>query len=172
MLRPLGLPGKISPPKADGKSKYLFRPPVRLLLPKETRTRRREGTEIPTLQPRLKHQPLALKPLSNIFEKNRASLLHHSIPLDVLFCGSDAFSCVVLGALCHEHRSNPALINSIQVMLTPQQHDPDFNKHAKLTRQVAPLEKLASKLALKLIPTNSKRIKEELPVYLTQHVMS
>lgn len=42
-----------------------------------------------------------------------------SDPLRILFCGSDVFSCYSLKALHAEHKANPGLIKSIDVMVRP-----------------------------------------------------
>jgi hypothetical protein len=42
-----------------------------------------------------------------------------SEPLRILFCGSDDFSCDSLKALYNEHRRNPYLIKSIDVLCRP-----------------------------------------------------
>lgn len=46
-------------------------------------------------------------------------VLKKSEPLRVLFCGSDEFSCAALEALHREHKTNPELIESIDVVTRP-----------------------------------------------------
>ncbi|KAI0893507.1 Formyltransferase [Annulohypoxylon nitens] len=46
-------------------------------------------------------------------------VLKKSEPLRVLFCGSDEFSCAALEALYQEHKTNPELIESIDVVTRP-----------------------------------------------------
>lgn len=42
-----------------------------------------------------------------------------SDPLRILFCGSDDFSCAALTALTVEKKRNPALIESLEVVVRP-----------------------------------------------------
>ncbi|EGO60249.1 hypothetical protein NEUTE1DRAFT_119463 [Neurospora tetrasperma FGSC 2508] len=67
-----------------------------------------------------------------------------SDPLRILFCGSDVFSCYSLKALHAEHKANPGLIKSIDVMVRPGKA---FGRGYKEIRQV-PIQNLAEELSL------------------------
>ncbi|KAK1780875.1 formyl transferase, partial [Copromyces sp. CBS 386.78] len=67
-----------------------------------------------------------------------------SDPLRILFCGSDLFSCYSLKALHAEHKANPGLIKSIDVMVRPGKAT---GRGYKEIRQV-PIQSLAQELSL------------------------
>ncbi|KAI8966608.1 Formyltransferase [Daldinia sp. FL1419] len=67
-----------------------------------------------------------------------------SDPLRILFCGSDEFSCASLEALHEEHLRNPALIQSIDVVVRPGKPTGRGNKII----QHPPIRDLATKLGL------------------------
>ncbi|KAI1502610.1 Formyltransferase [Biscogniauxia marginata] len=69
-----------------------------------------------------------------------------SEPLNILFCGSDAFSCASLTALHEEHVRNPALIRSIEVVVRPGKRTGRGLK----TVQDPPLRALAESLGLRI----------------------
>ncbi|KAK3957032.1 methionyl-tRNA formyltransferase [Pseudoneurospora amorphoporcata] len=66
------------------------------------------------------------------------------VPLRILFCGSDLFSCYSLKALHAEHKANPGLIKSIDVMVRPGKA---MGRGYKEIRQV-PIQSLAEELSL------------------------
>ncbi|KKA27953.1 hypothetical protein TD95_001194 [Thielaviopsis punctulata] len=68
-----------------------------------------------------------------------------SKPLDILFYGSDQFSCASLRALADEQAANPALVRSINVVVRPGK---PFGRGMKRTREV-PLKTLAQELLKK-----------------------
>ncbi|KAI1649238.1 Formyltransferase [Daldinia loculata] len=67
-----------------------------------------------------------------------------SDPLRILFCGSDEFSCASLEALHQEHVRNPALIQSIDVVVRPGKRTGRGNKII----QHPPIRDLATRLGL------------------------
>ncbi|KAJ1326362.1 methionyl-tRNA formyltransferase [Microdochium nivale] len=67
-------------------------------------------------------------------------------PLRVLFCGSDEFSCASLDAIYREHRRNPDIIQSIDVVVRPGK---PTGRGLKVIRQ-PPLQGLASSLGLSI----------------------
>ncbi|CCC12397.1 unnamed protein product [Sordaria macrospora k-hell] len=67
-----------------------------------------------------------------------------SDPLRILFCGSDVFSCYSLKALHAEHKANPGLIKSIDVMVRTGKA---VGRGYKEIRQV-PIQNLAEELSL------------------------
>ncbi|KAK1760614.1 Methionyl-tRNA formyltransferase [Echria macrotheca] len=67
-----------------------------------------------------------------------------SDPLRILFCGSDEFSCASLKALEAEHRTNPDLIRSIDVVVRPPKRT---GRGLKQIREL-PLHSLAKDLNL------------------------
>ncbi|KAI2624947.1 Formyltransferase [Hypoxylon sp. NC1633] len=67
-----------------------------------------------------------------------------SEPLRILFCGSDEFSCASLQALYDEHRRDPGLIESIDVVVRPGKRT---GRGYKVV-QHPPIRELAEKLAL------------------------
>ncbi|KAI1091917.1 Formyltransferase [Rostrohypoxylon terebratum] len=67
-----------------------------------------------------------------------------SEPLRVLFCGSDEFSCAALEALYQEHKTNPELIESIDVVTRPGKFVGRGNKNLVHP----PIRDLASSLGL------------------------
>ncbi|KAI0853172.1 Formyltransferase [Daldinia vernicosa] len=67
-----------------------------------------------------------------------------SDPLRILFCGSDEFSCASLEALHEEHLRNPALIQSIDVVVRPGKRTGRGNKII----QHPPIRDLAKTLGL------------------------
>ncbi|KAJ4388258.1 Methionyl-tRNA formyltransferase, partial [Neurospora sp. IMI 360204] len=69
-----------------------------------------------------------------------------SDPLRILFCGSDVFSCYSLKALHAEHKANPGLIKSIDVMVRPGKA---VGRGYKEIRQV-PIQNLAEELSLSI----------------------
>ncbi|KXJ90859.1 formyl transferase [Microdochium bolleyi] len=69
-----------------------------------------------------------------------------SDPLHILFCGSDDFSCASLEAIHLEHRRNPDLISSIDVVVRPGK---PTGRGLKIIRQ-PPLQGLASSLGLRI----------------------
>ncbi|KAH7326162.1 formyl transferase [Stachybotrys elegans] len=68
-----------------------------------------------------------------------------SDPLRILFCGSDDFSCRSLRALHEEKKRNPALIESMEVMVRPPKRT---GRGYKQLREV-PCQTLAERLGLK-----------------------
>ncbi|KAJ0296441.1 hypothetical protein COL5a_009045 [Colletotrichum fioriniae] len=67
-----------------------------------------------------------------------------SDPLRILFCGSDDFSCAALTALTVEKKRNPALIESLEVVVRPSKLS---GRGMKNVREV-PLKTLAQQLRL------------------------
>ncbi|KAI0473136.1 hypothetical protein GGR56DRAFT_677161 [Xylariaceae sp. FL0804] len=67
-----------------------------------------------------------------------------SVPLRVLFCGSDEFSCMSLAALAAEHARNPGLVASIDVVARPGKRT---GRGLKAVRH-PPIRDLATKLGL------------------------
>ncbi|KAI1372003.1 Formyltransferase [Hypoxylon crocopeplum] len=67
-----------------------------------------------------------------------------SEPLRILFCGSDHFSCASLEALHREHVQNPALVQSIDVVVRPGKRTGRGYKAI----QHPPIRELAEKLGL------------------------
>ncbi|KAK1724670.1 formyl transferase [Colletotrichum acutatum] len=67
-----------------------------------------------------------------------------SDPLRILFCGSDNFSCAALTALTAESKRNPALIESLEVVVRPSKPS---GRGMKNVREV-PLRTLAQQLKL------------------------
>ncbi|KXH44493.1 formyl transferase [Colletotrichum simmondsii] len=67
-----------------------------------------------------------------------------SDPLRILFCGSDNFSCAALTALTAERKRNPALIESLEVVVRPSKPS---GRGMKNVREV-PLKTLAQQLSL------------------------
>ncbi|KAI1657266.1 Formyltransferase [Daldinia decipiens] len=67
-----------------------------------------------------------------------------SDPLRILFCGSDEFSCASLETLHQEHIRNPALIQSIDVVVRPGKRTGRKNKFI----QHPPIRDLATRLGL------------------------
>ncbi|OHE94137.1 formyl transferase [Colletotrichum orchidophilum] len=67
-----------------------------------------------------------------------------SDPLRILFCGSDDFSCAALSALHAEKKRNPALIESLDVVVRPGKLS---GRGMKSVREV-PLKNLAEQLRL------------------------
>ncbi|KAK6951075.1 hypothetical protein Daesc_007604 [Daldinia eschscholtzii] len=61
-------------------------------------------------------------------EEGRKTKVESSDPLNILFCGSDEFSCAALEALEEERLRNPKLIQSISVVARPTKNTGRGNK--------------------------------------------
>ncbi|KAK4191501.1 Methionyl-tRNA formyltransferase [Podospora australis] len=86
-----------------------------------------------------------------------------SDPLRILFCGSDDFSCHSLKALHEEHKTNPSLIESLEVLIpTPK---PTGRGLKKLNK--APISTLAEELKLPIHMTDKQGFKTwEMPAHI------
>ena len=86
-----------------------------------------------------------------------------SSPLRILFCGADDFSIPSLRAIDHERRSNPSLIESIDVVCRPDKRTGrglknirqgqltlHHRRQMRLTRPPAPIKPVAKELHLQL----------------------
>ncbi|KAI1809849.1 Formyltransferase [Poronia punctata] len=82
----------------------------------------------------------------HLHQAHKPKAAETSDPLQILFCGSDEFSCTSLEALHKEHIENPALVRSINVVLRPSK--PTGRGYKSL--RDPPIRGLAKKLGLQI----------------------